>query len=297
MQTATTMPLSRGPDTLGTEASASAVSWAAIIGGAFVIAAVTMLLLALGSGLSLSSVSPWPGSGVSATSFTVMTAIWLIIVQWLSAGLGGYVTGRLRTQWTGVHDHEVFFRDTAHGLLAWAVASVIGFGLLASAASTIVGGGAQAAGGLASSAANGVSQGAAQSAGAGGGLNGYYVDQLFRSDNNAQSGSGQAGQDPRAEVTRILAMGVQNGSVSDGDKTYLAQLVAARTGISQDDARKRADNLISQEQAAEQKAKAAADQARKAAASLSFYTFFSMLIGAFIASAAAALGGRSRDEY
>ncbi len=288
MQT-TAIPMSRGPDRLAT--GASAVSWAAIIGGAFVIAAVTMLLLALGSGLSLSSVSPWPGSGVSATSFTVMTAIWLIVVQWVSAGLGGYVTGRLRTQWTGVHSDEVFFRDTAHGLLAWAVAAVIGFGLLASAASTIVGGGAHAVGGLASSAVSGASQGGAQSAGSGGGVSGYYLDQLFRSDRDA---SGE--QDPRPEVARILAMGVQNGSVPDGDKNYLAELVATRTGISQDDARKRVDTLIGQEQAAEQKAKAAADQARKAAASLSFYTFFSMLIGAFIASAAAALGGRSRDD-
>jgi len=289
MQT-TTMPTDRG--TLETEASVSAVSWAAIIGGAFVIAAVTMLLLALGSGLSLSSVSPWPGSGVSATSFTVITAIWLIVVQWLSAGLGGYVTGRLRTHWAGVHAHEVFFRDTAHGLLAWAVASVIGFGLLASAASAVVGGGAKAAGNLASSAASG----AAQSAGSSGGVDDYFVDQLFRSGSNG-SGNAQSGQDPRAEATRILAMGIQNGSVSDGDKTYLAQLVAARTGISQDDASKRVDALIAQEQAAQQKAKAAADQARKAAASLSFYTFFSMLIGAFIASAAGALGGRSRDMY
>jgi hypothetical protein len=288
----TTIPMSRGSDTLGTGSSVSAVSWAAIIGGAFVIAAVTILLLALGSGLSLSAVSPWPGSGVSATSFTVMTAIWLIVVQWLSAGLGGYVTGRLRTHWVGVHTHEVFFRDTAHGLLAWAVASVIGIGLLASAASTVVGGGAHVATSMASSATNGATQGAAQSAGAGGGISGYYVDQLFRSDRDATSG-----QDPRAEVTRILAMSAQNGSVSDGDKTYLAQLVAARTGISQDDARKRVDNLITQEQAADQKVKAAADQVRKASASLSFYTFFSMLIGAFIASAAAALGGRSRDEY
>jgi hypothetical protein len=297
MQT-TTIPLSRGPDTLATEAATSAVSWAAIIGGAFVIAAVTILLLALGSGLSLSAVSPWPGSGVSATSFTVMTAIWLIVVQWLSAGLGGYVTGRLRTNWVGVHTHEVFFRDTAHGLLAWAVASVIGIGLLASAASAVVGGGSHAATSLASSATTGASQGVAQGASGGsasgvnGGINGYYVDQLFRSDRDTTSG-----QDPRAEVTRILAMGAKNGSVSDGDKTYLAQLIAARTGISQDEARKRVDNLISQEQAAEQQAKAAADQARKATASLSFYTFFSMLIGAFIASAAAALGGRSRDLY
>jgi hypothetical protein len=240
----------------------------------------------LGSGLGLSSVSPWPGSGASVATFTVMTAIWLIVVQWLSAGLGGYMTGRLRTQWTGVHDDEVFFRDTAHGLLAWAVAAVIGIGLLASGASAIVGGGTRAVGSLASSATSGASEGAAS----GGGISGYYVDQLLRSDRDTTSG-----QDPRAEVTRILAMGWQNGSVSDGDKTYLAQLVTARTGVSQDDARKRVDTLIGQAQAAEQKAKEAADQARKATALLSFYTFFSMLIGAFIASAAAALGGRGRD--
>ncbi len=284
MQTAT-IPMSRASDTLVTEGSVSAVSWAAIIGGAFVMAAVMMMLLALGSGLSLSAVSPWPGSGVSATSFTVITAIWLIVVQWLSAGLGGYVTGRLRTAWAGVHTHEVFFRDTAHGLLAWAVASVIGIGLLASGASASGGAGAHAAGSVASGVAS-------QAVGSASSLNGYYIDQLFRSDNAAQSG-----QDPRPEVTRILVASAQNGSMSDGDKTYLAQLVAARTGIAQDDARKRVDNLISQEQAAEQKAKAVADQARKATAALSFYTFFSMLIGAFIASAAAALGGRSRDLY
>jgi len=291
-----TIPVSRstaasGPAPLAAEASASAVSWAAVFGGAVVMAAATILLLALGSGLSLSSVSPWSGSGVSATTFTVMTAIWLIVVQWLSAGLGGYVTGRLRTRWTGVHTNEVFFRDTAHGLIAWAVAAVIGVGLLASAASTVVSGGVHAAAGVAGGASQAVAQGASQGAAQGGGVDGYYLDQLFRSDRDPASG-----QDPRAQVTRILAMGVQNGSVPDADKTYLAQLVAARTGISPDEARQRVDQLITQTQAAEQKAKAAADQARKAAASLSFYTFFSMLIGAFIASTAAALGGRSRDD-
>jgi hypothetical protein len=288
MQT-TTIPMSRGPDMPVGEATVSAVSWGAIIAGAFVMAAVTILLLALGSGLSLSSVSPWPGSGVSVTSFTVMTAIWLIVVQWLSAALGGYLTGRLRTHWAGVHLHEVFFRDTAHGLLAWAVAAVIGIGLLTSAVSSVVGGGVHAVGGAAGSAVSGASQAAAQSAGTEGG--GYYIDQVFRSDHAGN------GQDPKPEATRILAMGMRNGSVPDGDKTYLAQLVSERTGISEDDARKRVDTLISQEQAAEQKAKAAADQARKATAMLSFYTFFSMLVGAFIASVAAAVGGRSRDIY
>src|SRR4051812_33457373 len=254
MQT-TAIPISRGSDLLGTESKVSAVSWGAILGGAFVIAAVTILLLALGSGLSLSSVSPWPGSGVSATTFTVISAIWLIIVQWVSAALGGYVTGRLRTQWTGVHSDEVFFQDTAHGLLAWAVAAVVGAGLLASAASMTIGGGARMAAGAASTAGN---------------VSGYYVDQLFRGGHETTNG-----QDARPEVARILAMGVQNGSVSDDDKTYLSQLVADRAGIAQVEARKRVDGVIGQVQAAEEKAKAAADQARKATASLSFYTFFS----------------------
>lgn len=273
------------------ESATSAVSWGAILGGAFVIAAVSIMLLALGSGLSLSSVSPWSNSGVSATTFTVITAIWLIVVQWVSAGLGGYVTGRLRTKWTAVHTDEIFFRDTAHGLLAWAVASVIGIAFLASAASSVVSGGVHAAATAASGAISGVSQGAAQSAGSGGGVNGYEIDQLFRSDQ-----PGSSNQDARTEATRIIANDTASGSFPDYDKAYLSRLVAARTGISQDDATQRVNKVIAAEQDAAQKARAAADQARKAAASTSFYTFFSMLIGAFIASAAAALGGRSRDD-
>ena len=96
------------------ESATSAISWAAIIGGAFATAALSLILLALGSGFGLASVSPWPNSGASVTTFTAMTAIWLIIVQWVSSGLGGYLTGRLRTKWVGVHTHEVFFRDTAN---------------------------------------------------------------------------------------------------------------------------------------------------------------------------------------
>jgi hypothetical protein len=194
----------------------------------------------------------------------------------------------LRTKWTAVHTDEVLFRDTAHGFLAWALATVIGVAVLASAASSVVSGGARTATSLVS----GASQGTTQSAASGGGIGGYYIDQLFRSDRDSASG-----QDPRAEVTRIIATDLRSGSVPDEDKTYLAQLTASRTGISQDEARQRVDRLISQAQTTEQKAKEGADQPRKAAASASFYTFFSMLIGAFIASVAGALGGRSRDEY
>jgi len=276
-----------------TESPTSAVAWAAIIGGAFAAAALSLILLALGAGIGLSSTSPWAGSGSSLTSFTVGAAVWLIIVQWLSSGLGGYLTGRLRTKWVGMHTDEVFFRDTVHGFLAWAVASVITAAFLASATSSIIGGTARVAGGVVSAAVGGASQGAAQQAGSGGGLSGYYVDALYRSDHPSTNAA-----DVTAETGRILARAVANrGTVPDADKAYLSQLVAARTGLSKADADKRVSDVLAQEQAAEAKVLQVADETRKAGAKLSFYIFFSMLVGAFIASVAGALGGRRRDEY
>lgn len=273
------------------EASSSGVSWPAIIGGAFAAAALSLILLALGSGFGLASVSPWSNSGASLTSFTAMTAVWLIIVQWLASGLGGYLTGRLRTKWAGLHTHEVFFRDTANGFLSWAVASVVVAAFLASAATSVIGGGVHVASGVVSGAAQGA---ASQQGGSTGDPMGYFVDSLFRSDHpdaNAQN------QDVRSESTRILAMGLRNGDVPAADKTYLAQVVAARTGLSQADAAKRVDGVIAQEKAAELKLRQAADAARKAGSYLSIFTGLSMLIGAFIACVAAALGGQQRDEH
>lgn len=280
------------------ESPTSGVAWGSVIGGAFAAVSLTLVLLALGSGLGLASVSPWPNSGASATTFTVITAVWLIVTQWLSAGVGGYMAGRLRTKWVGLHTHEVFFRDTANGFLAWATATVIGAVFLASAASSVVSGTASMVGSIATGAAAGASQGATQSATRSGGTSadptGYFVDSLYRTDHpNADASTG----DIRAETTRILANGARNGDVSADDKKYLAQLVAAHTGMSQADAEKRVDDVIAQEKAAEAKARQAADTARKAGANLSIFMALSMVIGAFIACAAAALGGQLRDEH
>jgi hypothetical protein len=275
------------------ESAVSAISWAAIIGGAFAAAAISLLLFALGAGVGLASASPWSGAGASATTFTVAAAVWLIVIQWLSSGLGGYLTGRLRTKWVGVHAHEVFFRDTAHGFLTWAVASVVVAVFLASSVSSVVSGGAHIAGNVVSGATQGATQGAASSPSSGSST-GYFVDTLFRSD---QPNTNASPQETRGEATRILAKGIANGSIDAADRTYLAKLVATRTGLSQADAEKRVDDVMAQERAAEVKVREAADAARKAAASLSFFTFFSMLIGAFIASVAGAIGGRQRDEY
>jgi hypothetical protein len=284
---ASTSTVDSGPNR---ESSVSAVAWTAIVGGAFAAAALSLLLFILGSGLGLSSVSPWSNTGASAGALTAGAAIWLIVVQWISSGLGGYLTGRLRTKWANMHTDEVFFRDTAHGFLSWAVATVVVAALAASAASTVVTGAASTTKDLATAAVTGASQGAAQS---GVDPTAYYTDALFRSDRPAPNASDQ---DVKGEAGRILAMGARNGSLSDGDKAYLAQLVSARTGMPQDAAEKRVNDVIGQAQAAAQKARETADQARKVTARTSFFLFFSMLVGAFIASAAAALGGRHRDE-
>jgi hypothetical protein len=127
------------PSTKAAESAVSAVSWPTIIPGAFSIVAVGPILLALGSRLGLSPVSPWRNSGPSATAFGVYAAVWLVVVQWVSAAFGGYLTGRLRTKWVAVLTGEIYFRDTAHGFLAWAVAAVITAAALSSAASSAVG--------------------------------------------------------------------------------------------------------------------------------------------------------------
>lgn len=107
------------------ESGGSALSWSAIAAGTVAAIALTLALLALGSAFGLASVSPWPGVGAAPTAFSIGAGIWLVVTQWLSAAMGGYLAGRLRVRWHGLHTHEVFFRDTAHGFLTWATATVL----------------------------------------------------------------------------------------------------------------------------------------------------------------------------
>jgi hypothetical protein len=253
----------------------------AVVAGAIAAAALTLVLLAFGAGMGFSAVSPWGNSGVSASTFEIGTGLYLIVVAMLASTIGGYVAGRLRTKWVGVHTHEVFFRDTAHGFLAWALATVLGAAVLTAAASSIAGG---ASSGLASAA--GVS--ATQSAESGGPVD-YYVDALLRS-NPAASPNTTDLRAARHEIARILTTGLREGDVPVLDRTYVAQVVAARTGLNQAAAEKRVSDIIDQ-------AKTALDNARKAAAKLSLWLTASLLIGAFSASLAATEGGYVRDNW
>jgi hypothetical protein len=276
------------------EASSSGVAWPAVIGGAFASVALAVLLFTLGSGLGLASVSPWAHAGASITTVTVVTGVWLIVMHWLASALGGYLTGRLRTKWAGLHTNEVFFRDTANGFLSWAVASVVGAVIVATTAAFVVSGAASIGTSVASGIAGGATQAAAASEGPGKGPSDYLLDRLFRSD---AAGAPSQDTDGKAQAGLIILHGLSTGEVPAADKTYVAQLVSAQTGLSAEEAGKRVDTLIADAKAAEVKAQQAIDATRKAGATASIFTALAMLIGAFIACAAAALGGQQRDEY
>jgi len=128
------------------ESSASAVEWAAIAGGALAAIGISIILFTLASGAGLAAVRPWSFSNPSPTTFGVATAIGLIVTQWVASALGGYLTGRLRIKWVGIRTDEIFFRDTAHGFLAWALATVLMvvlFSVLGSATVAATSGGAE----------------------------------------------------------------------------------------------------------------------------------------------------------
>lgn len=305
-------PLSGGyPESM--QANTSAVSWSAILAGAAATAAMALILLMLGTGLGLSSVSPWAYSGVSATTFGVSSILWLTFTQLVASGLGGYLAGRLRTRWVSVQLDEVYFRDTAHGFLAWAVAALATAALLTSVIGSIVSGGVQA-GSVAAAAT------AATTSGASGGSDmvkwepiGYLVDSLFRKDINAPasvftpdeiSGMSRVIPEPitvgfRSEVTRIFMNSIRTGPLPAEDTRYVGQIVTQHTGLTQLDAEKRVLDTYASVQAkfreAETAAKEAADSARKAFVYASLWLFISLLIGAFVASFAATYGGQQRD--
>ena len=307
----------------GASTQASAVSWGAVLAGAAAAAALSLILLILGVGLGLSSVSPWAAAGISATTLGMSTIVWLAFTQVVAAGAGGYLAGRLRTRWAGVQADEVYFRDTAHGFLAWTVATLVTAALLTSAIASVVGGGAQAGAAVAGGA--GVAGGTAMAwlrtgPGDDSGANPlrYAVDGMLRAAAPASAASAQApvaglssdaaapaanalagNVSPAPEMLRILMNTPRGAALSADDLRYAGQLVAQRTGLSQQDAEKRVSDaytrLQTQGREAEASARDAADKARKASAYAALWLFVSLLAGAFVASLAATFGGRRRD--
>lgn len=162
--------------------SPSAVSWGAIFAGAAGAAALSLILLILGTGLGFSAISPWAEEGVSAGTFGISGILWITLTSIAASGMGGYLAGRLRTRWTSVDRDEVYFRDTAHGFLAWGVATLFTACLLTSSIAMVIGGGVKAGAnvtkGVASSAA--LAKTSMNQFGIDGDSTNYFIDSLFR---------------------------------------------------------------------------------------------------------------------
>ncbi len=256
------------------DSNSSGVSWAAVIAGAFVAAALSLALLALGTGIGFSAVSPWASVSASASTIGWTAVVWLVLMQLIASSIGGYLAGRLRTKWVNIHTHEVYFRDTAHGFLVWAVGLVITFAFLTSAATSLLGREHAGARADESGSAPGVLS-----------PNAYFIDTLLRP---SDPGASQENASLRSEVGLIFLNAMQKQSLPPADKSYLSQVVAAKTGISEPVAEKRVDDAFTA-------ARQAADDARKAVAHSMYWTFLALLVGAFCASFAATIGGKQRD--
>jgi len=258
------------------EAWASGISWAAVIAGAFIASALHLILLALGTGMGLSW-GPSLGGGVIGAG----ALVWLIIVQVVAFSIGGYLAGRLRISWATIHTDEVYFRDTAHGFLVWAVGVVITAAFLGAAATVMMGDAAEApvpSGRSASTSAPTVERALYS--------DNYFVDFLFRSSHpNAVPEDSWA----RAQAGRILSHNLRQGQLSTADHAYLSELVAARTGVSLSEAQQRVSATFAS-------LEHTVDANRRSIAHLLLWTFVALLIGAFCASYAATIGGRERDK-
>ena len=275
------------------DGNSSGMSWGAVLAGAAATAALSLVLFILGVGLGLSAISPWSYNTVMIGRSTI---IWLGLTQIAASGIGGYLAGRLRVKWASVHTDEVYFRDTAHGLLAWAVAILVTAVFLAGAVRAVVGGAIDvgtAAGTVAANSAT-ASSGTPD---AGTGPVGYFSDMLLRSDQATPAPDYIA---THGEVVKIFVNDLRSGSLAADDRQYLSRLVTHRTGLSHSESEKRVDDVyarLSKAKAdAEVAAKEAVDTARKAAAYSALWMFVALLLGAFFSGMLATVGGKQRDN-
>jgi hypothetical protein len=250
------------------EAQGSGVSWPAIFAGGLATSATCLILLALGAGFELSSVSPLSTRPTGLRHLGWPTIAWILFSQLAGAAFGGYLAGRLRTKWARIHSDEVYFRDTAHGFLAWALATVMSAAFLASAGSLLATGAVAA-----NSAASPVA---------------VHADRLLRSDRAAGLAAGQVDTADRLATERILDEVLATGTFPSDDETYLTAVVSRTSGLSAADAHRRVTDVV-------QRAQQDAEAQRRIAARLLLWTFVALLCGAFTSSVAATIGGKQRD--
>ncbi len=289
----------------------SAVSWGAIVAGGVGAAAFSLILLALGAGLGLSALSFWPPHANSAKAFGAAAVIWVCVTQILTSGLGGYLAGRLRARWGAVHIDEIHFRDTAHGFLAWALATLLGAAVTTSVLSGIGRAGVEAISAaapqtaVATLAMTGTGPGTSHLRGdadAAGNVwpLGYYVDAVLRVPADATNAPPPPMAGTRMEITRIfMNAAATRAPLADEDAAYVAGLVSRYTGLPQAQAvtrvRSNYGGLLEKLSALDMAERSQAEAARKASVYASLWLFVALLMGAFSASLLATVGGRARE--
>lgn len=279
----TTAPLPAAPPTSrGHESPRSALSWAAVFAGAIIGAALSAMLVIGGAGLGLLVASP---DDMDGTVLAVGTIVWLLLTQVFAYGIAGYVTGRLRTRWTDAAADEIYFRDTAHGFLAWALSVVIGLVLAGSAVTSMLPGMTQAGTHLV-----GGAQVEAHAQTSPHHAMGYSADALLRSDETEP-----VAPQVREEIARILGHSVMHDGLADEDRAYLLNVIVQHTDIDESTAEQRLTQVEASMESAEEHFRSAADTARETAAAFALWAFVALFVGAFVASLAATWGGRKRD--
>jgi hypothetical protein len=269
-----------------------------VFAGAVCAAALSFVLLVLGFGLGMSASSPWSDAGVSASTLGISSILWLTFTQIAASGLGGYIAGRLRVRWVGLHTTETYFRDTAHGLISWSVATLVAVFLVGSSVTSVISGGAKAGAAVVSGGASAVSS--VNTDKLSDNVSNYLTDTLLRKDPSATN-TEQASAEIKQELSTLIVHDLSDGDISDSDKRYAAQIIAKHTGITVQDASARIDSTIAKAkkniEIAKTKAKEAVDATRKAAAYSALWMFVALMCGAFFASLMATFGGRQRDLH
>lgn len=276
------------------------LDWRAIVAGAIGAAAISALLLGFGSAIGLSLTSAQPYAGLSATSLSVLLAVWLAIVHVGSFASGGYLAGRLRSRST-VARSENDFRDGAHGFLVWALGALIAAYLVASSVGTVVKATADTAASVVGGAAQTIA-GRSNSASLLPDPLTYSVDLLLRRPASASTAASNVQPDPTTspEIARILVVAIGNGSIAPPDRQYLSTLIATKTGLSSADAEKRIDETWTRYNAmkadAEQKVRETAEKSRRVAVMTAFLLCVVSLAGLVAAVWGATTAASHRDN-
>jgi len=292
---------------------ARVVSWGAIFSGVFIAAAAYIALLILGTGLGFTVVSAWNLQDYTTGAIGGTALVWIVLTQIISLGGGGYVTGRLASDFNNQKSQETHFYDIAHGLLVWALSSMMVALLLGTATSSLLSGGLSLVTAISKGAGAGIGAGATYALSPGHDnlaigsesdpVN-YALDVLLRPESaeNAHdvSSSPKMSNEQKREIARIFMKSVKNDGMSDADKKYVAQLVAQFTGMPRPEALTRVEATLEQIHNAVNKAneqiREAFNSARDATAAAALWSFATLLFGAVVTAGAACYGGNWRQR-